>query len=63
MISPFKTIIDNDAQKFSIIDPLQYSVIQGRIIKGLLKDYSNMKFYQLLWPVTKQLSIEIKVEM
>ena len=32
MISPFKTIIDNDTQKFRIIDPLQYSVIQGRII-------------------------------
>ena len=35
MISPSKTIIDNDTQKFSIIDPLQYSVIQGRIIEGL----------------------------
>ena len=32
MISPFKTIIDNDTQKFRIIDPSQYSVIEGRII-------------------------------
>ena len=31
MISPFKTIIYNDTQKFCIIDPLQYSVIQGGI--------------------------------
>ena len=32
MTSLFKTIIDNDTHKFCIIDPLQYSVIQGRII-------------------------------
>ena len=44
IISPFKTIIDNDSQKFPIIAPLQYSVIQGRIM-GINFPSSSVKNY------------------
>ena len=52
MISTFKPIINNDTHKFRIIDPLQYSVIQGRTIdinfpSSSVKDHAMRFGYSL----------------